>query len=80
MIRKMAGLGRMDGRQDFAPHAPQQHEAADLLVIGAGPAGLEASLAAAKAGQDVVLVDDRDTPGGSMIDRAERVEGQSPAD
>jgi sarcosine oxidase subunit alpha len=80
MIRKMAGLGRMDGGQDFVPAAPQRHEAADLLVIGAGPAGLEAALAAAKAGQDVVLVDDRDTPGGSLIDRAEPVEGQPPAD
>ncbi len=79
-IRKMAGLGRMDGTQDFVPAAPQRHETAELLVIGAGPAGLEAALAAARAGLDVVLIDDRDTPGGSLIDRAERLEGQSPAD
>lgn len=77
-IRRMAGLGRMDGGQGFAPAPPQHHAAAELLVIGAGPAGLEAALAAAAAGIDVVLVDDRDTPGGSLIDRGEPVDGQSP--
>jgi sarcosine oxidase subunit alpha len=79
-IRKMAGLGHMDGTQDFIAAAPQRHDMAELLVVGAGPAGLEAALSAARAGQDVVLVDDRDTPGGSLIDRAEGVEGQAPAE
>lgn len=37
---------------------------ADLLVLGAGPAGTEAALAAAEAGLDVVLLDEQAEAGG----------------
>jgi NADPH-dependent 2,4-dienoyl-CoA reductase/sulfur reductase-like enzyme len=37
---------------------------ADLLVLGAGPAGCHAALAGAEAGLDVVLLDEQDTAGG----------------
>ncbi|HEX9114578.1 MAG TPA: FAD/NAD(P)-binding oxidoreductase, partial [Anaerolineae bacterium] len=40
---------------------------ADLVVIGAGPAGLAASLAAAECGLHVVLVDERPAPGGQYL-------------
>lgn len=36
----------------------------DLLVLGAGPAGLAAAATAAEAGLDVVVVDERAKPGG----------------
>jgi len=36
----------------------------DLLVVGAGPAGLSAALAAAEAGASVVVLDERGAPGG----------------
>jgi glycine/D-amino acid oxidase-like deaminating enzyme len=36
----------------------------DLLVVGAGPAGLAAAIAAAQAGAKVVVLDERDAPGG----------------
>ncbi len=36
----------------------------DLLVVGAGPAGLSAALAAAGRGAEVVLLDEREKPGG----------------
>jgi D-hydroxyproline dehydrogenase subunit alpha len=36
----------------------------DVAIIGAGPAGIEASLAAAGAGMDVVLIEDGPRPGG----------------
>jgi glycine/D-amino acid oxidase-like deaminating enzyme len=36
----------------------------DVLVVGAGPAGLEAALAARRAGAGVTIVDERAAPGG----------------
>jgi NADPH-dependent 2,4-dienoyl-CoA reductase/sulfur reductase-like enzyme len=39
-------------------------ETPDLLVIGGGAAGLSAAIAAGGAGLDVLLVDERTTPGG----------------
>ena len=36
----------------------------DVLVVGAGPAGLAAALAARQAGASVILVDERASPGG----------------
>ena len=38
----------------------------DVAVIGAGPAGLEAALAAARRGAEVLLVDDGPELGGSL--------------
>jgi len=38
----------------------------DLLVIGAGPAGMAAALAAAPSGMAIVLVDDNPAPGGQI--------------
>lgn len=75
MIRKMAGLGKLDPSQGFAPIASQRHDHCDLLVVGAGPSGLQAALEASRNGRDVLLVDDRDEPGGSLIDTAGEVDG-----
>jgi D-hydroxyproline dehydrogenase subunit alpha len=36
----------------------------DLLVVGAGPAGLSAAIAAAEAGADVIVLDERGATGG----------------
>ena len=39
-------------------------ESPDVLVVGGGPAGLSAAIAAAEAGAGVVLLDERAAPGG----------------
>ena len=39
----------------------------ELLVLGAGPAGCEAALHAARLGLAVTIVDDRPEPGGTWI-------------
>lgn len=38
----------------------------DLLIIGAGPAGMAAALAAAESGMRIVVVDDNPAPGGQI--------------
>jgi len=43
----------------------------DLLVVGAGPAGLSATINAASEGLDVVLVDSGQTPGGQAVQSSE---------
>ena len=45
------------------PHT-QTH--CDLLIIGAGPAGLAAALAAAPSGASITLLDDNPAPGGQI--------------
>ena len=74
-IRDMTGLGRADPQFRLNAPASQRHAKCDLLVIGAGVAGLSCALIAAGRGQDVLLVDDRATPGGMLGDTQEAVEG-----
>lgn len=38
----------------------------DLLIIGAGPAGMSAAVTAGKAGLDVVVIDEQPAPGGQI--------------
>ena len=38
----------------------------DILVVGAGPAGMSAALTAAKKGAHVTLIDNRPEPGGNI--------------
>lgn len=42
------------------------NETTDLLIIGAGPAGMAAALAAASSGMRIVLLDDNPLPGGQI--------------
>ncbi|GGC49682.1 sarcosine oxidase subunit alpha [Siccirubricoccus deserti] len=66
LIRRMAGLGR-------APEAPDpdrygnRHAHCETLVIGAGRAGIAAALAAAEAGDRVILCDEQAEPGGRLL-------------
>lgn len=64
VIRSITGLGKVD---ISTPHirTPKRYDFCDVLVIGAGPSGLAAALAAADAGADVVIVDENARAGGS---------------
>jgi sarcosine oxidase subunit alpha len=65
-IRKAAGLGNaptLADPDDFT----QRAAFCDVLVVGAGPAGLEAALAAAEAGERVLLVEQDAILGASLV-------------
>ncbi|MEL6207585.1 MAG: 2Fe-2S iron-sulfur cluster-binding protein, partial [Pseudomonadota bacterium] len=78
-IRRAAGLGAFSRDAD-----PQRHERAfafcDVLVIGAGPAGLIAARVAAEAGAQVILADEGIGPGGRLLSEREAVGGAPGAD
>jgi len=74
-IRAMAGLGAVDVGRTEPAVAEQINRACDLLVVGGGPAGLAAARAAAEQGLSVVLCDERDRFGGSLLYRQARIDG-----
>lgn len=65
IIRKSAGLGTVDLHADEGLYVKENLHA-DVLVVGAGPAGLSAAITAAKAGADVLLVDSNPELGGAL--------------
>ncbi|KQU69757.1 (2Fe-2S)-binding protein [Aminobacter sp. DSM 101952] len=75
-IRAVAGLGEVDARWQSLAAADQINRHCDVLVVGAGPAGLAAAKLAASAGQSVILVDDQHEPGGSLNHRTGEIDGR----
>ena len=65
-IRRAAGLGAATHRAD-PDRYETRHAFADVLVVGGGPAGLAAALAAARAGARVVLAEQDSLVGGSLL-------------
>ena len=66
ILRKAAGLGRAPVETD-----PDSYEHVfahcDILVIGAGPAGIAAAIAAGRTGARVMLADAQSEPGGMLL-------------
>ncbi len=56
---------------------PQETIETDILVIGAGPAGLSASLEAVQQGAKVVLVDENQRVGGQLIKQTHKFFGST---
>ena len=75
IIRRAAGLGALSGKADTALY-DKAFAFCDLLVIGAGPAGLMAALTAAKGGLDVILADEDFTLGGRLNSETFEIDGQ----
>ena len=73
-IRKSAGFGQAPDGPD-----PDRYEHmnahCDVLVAGGGPAGLMAALTAAKSGARVILADEQNEFGGSLLASAASIDG-----
>jgi sarcosine oxidase subunit alpha len=74
-IRRMAGLGVAPTESDPDIY-DKIHTHADVVVVGAGPAGLAAARAASRSGARVMLVDEQAELGGSLLHTRESIGGR----
>jgi sarcosine oxidase subunit alpha len=70
----LPGQGRLAEFADTARY-DSKHLHVDVLVVGAGPAGLEAALVAARGGARVAMIDEQSEPGGALLAATERIDG-----
>jgi sarcosine oxidase subunit alpha len=78
VIRHAAGMGRAASEPD-PDRYEHQYAHCDVLVIGAGPAGLAAARAAAASGARVMVCDENPLPGGSLLGEVDMIDGLSAA-
>lgn len=77
MIRRAAGLGRTAEVPD--PDAyDKAHAFCDVLVIGSGPAGLAAALAAGRSGARVILAEEDFRFGGRLLSERTVIDAAAP--
>ena len=65
-IRRAAGLGRAPAQPDPDRYL-HRHAHCDVLVVGGGPAGLMAALAAGRSGARVILAEREPVLGGALL-------------
>jgi len=78
-IRRAAGLGRAGTAKDPARYE-RINAFCDVLIVGAGPAGLSAAREAARSGKRVILADLDPVMGGSAKWSGETIDGVPAAD
>ena len=66
----LSGRGRLTEPND--DRYDKSHAHCDVLVVGAGPAGLAAALEAGRSGARVILADEQPEPGGSALSTPDR--------
>ncbi len=79
LIRRAAGLGRAALEPD-PDHYEKSWAHCDVLVIGAGPAGLAAALSAARCGARVIVADEDFRLGGRCLAERRTIDGTPAAD
>ena len=76
IIRNAAGLGKAPANAD-PDHYASRFAHCDVLIVGAGPAGLAATLTAAESGARVILCDEQAEFGGSLLaEPAAQIDGE----
>ena len=76
-IRRAAGLGEAP-REEDPDHYANRYAHCDVLIAGAGVAGLTAALSAAATGASVFLVDEQPEVGGALhFDAAATIDGMN---
>ncbi|BFG80069.1 sarcosine oxidase subunit alpha family protein [Paraburkholderia terrae] len=78
-IRRAAGLGKSPEVNDPSRY-DKRFAHCDVLIVGAGPAGLAAARTAGASGARVILVDDQPELGGSLLSGTEKIDGKSAPD
>ncbi|MDA0996977.1 MAG: sarcosine oxidase subunit alpha [Proteobacteria bacterium] len=73
-IRRAAGLGRAPEHPDPDTY-DKMNTHADVVVVGAGPAGLQAALAAGRAGARVLICDEQTEFGGQLLNERAEIDG-----
>ena len=74
-IRHAAGLGTAPTEMD-PDYYDKMNAHADVVVVGGGPSGLAATLAAARVGARVILADDQPTLGGWLLNERREIDGK----
>ena len=74
-IRKASGIGKAPTEKD--PDTYSHHNIhCDVLVVGAGPSGLMAAKTAAESGARVIIADEQNEFGGSLLFSKELIDGK----
>jgi sarcosine oxidase subunit alpha len=77
IVRMAAGLGKAPRLADPDRYS-KRYAHCDVLVVGAGPAGLAAALAASRSGARVILADEDFRLGGGLLRSAQAVDSVTP--
>ncbi|MBK0869209.1 (2Fe-2S)-binding protein [Saccharopolyspora sp. HNM0986] len=72
-VARLSGVGWAEAGEESRCDKKYRH--ADVVVIGAGPAGIAAALAAGRSGARVILVERNRELGGALLDGDEVVDG-----
>ncbi len=78
-IRQAAGLGRSPKERDAGRYERVNHHT-DVLIVGAGPTGVQAAKTLAKSDRDVMVIDMQASPGGHLLFHSCQINSQPGAD
>lgn len=78
-IRRAAGLG-LSPKQPDPDQYDQMNVHCDVLVAGAGPAGIAAALAAGRTGARVILADEQSIAGGQLLNETYAINDKDASD